>query len=454
MNRIRILWLIVVLSFVAGVSAQVPIDQADIRADQLLSGEADAELEAFGKRAAAEDLNILITAPQYWHDMIKEQIASGAGGESLQFQFRQTMVESVIVRLYSKPSTVATTDTESKPTPEPVAQAKRPAPPKPEVTIEPEADSRPQSQVGERPVAAQNSIEKPAQLDIKPVITPELESPAAATQQTQEEPAAEPASTNETAQLPTEDVANAEDELPEVAAPAETVVEEPAVSESMTPDPAPTTLPEPAVADEEELAQDTDISATENDGESAGDMETARASLEERINNGRPINKGLSIAQLRRGDQLFKTGPAIAVVRGSRVGRNAYWLEGDIDLEDEKISKVRAGKYEVQGRLSVVEEDSDEESGSSDESVVEESFPDERSEMEARYNDGRPIESTVSVEGLRVNDMIYVGDNLRVVIRRDKVSLKRYWLDGDLDMSREELEQRGNRKYRVARVIR
>jgi hypothetical protein len=74
--------------------------------------------------------------------------------------------------------------------------------------------------------------------------------------------------------------------------------------------------------------------------------------------------------------------------------------------------------------------------------------------MEVRYNLGRPIESTVSPAGLLVNDVLYRGDTLTVVVRRDKISLKRYWLTGELDFAREELEQAGANKFRVRRAVR
>jgi hypothetical protein len=82
------------------------------------------------------------------------------------------------------------------------------------------------------------------------------------------------------------------------------------------------------------------------------------------------------------------------------------------------------------------------------------SYPDERTEMEARYNGGDPVERSVSVGRLRLDDILYVGDDLILVVRRERVGLKRYWLEGDLDLDREELEKQGNSRYRVRRVIR
>jgi hypothetical protein len=78
---------------------QAPIQQVDITADQLLGGSADQQLQELGQRAATENLGIVITAPAYWRNLVEEQIKGGAGDTAFPMQFRETMVESVIIRL-------------------------------------------------------------------------------------------------------------------------------------------------------------------------------------------------------------------------------------------------------------------------------------------------------------------------------------------------------------------
>ncbi|MEM9304177.1 MAG: hypothetical protein AAGE01_18830, partial [Pseudomonadota bacterium] len=152
-----------------------------------------------------------------------------------------------------------------------------------------------------------------------------------------------------------------------------------------------------------------------------------------------------------------------------------FWLDGEIALDDPGLRRESAGKYNVVDDLTdlstpetaaapteaVPAPESDASpaarrpTGKEAMATIEaEAVAEERAEMEARYNLGRPIESTVSPAGLLTNDVLYRGGELTVVVRRDRVGLKRYWLVGELDFAREELEQTGSRKYRVRRVIR
>jgi hypothetical protein len=192
--------------------------------------------------------------------------------------------------------------------------------------------------------------------------------------------------------------------------------------------------------------------------DSAQQIESARSGLERRLNDGREIKKDLKVSQLRRGDQLFKTEDLIVVIRRTGAGRNAYWLKGQLDLEQQAIRRIQSGKYEVMRRVQGEDPVEPEAVPEPEETVAvaanQEEALDERSEMEALYNQGNPVESGISVAGLRAGDVLYVGETTKMVVRRERVSLKRYWLEGELELSRSELEKVGNNKYRVKRVIR
>jgi hypothetical protein len=78
----------------------------------------------------------------------------------------------------------------------------------------------------------------------------------------------------------------------------------------------------------------------------------------------------------------------------------------------------------------------------------------ERVQMERRYGSGRPIEATLGPTQLRQRDVVYVGDDLSVVVRVSGLELERYWLVGRINLGRSELLKDGNNKYRVLQDIR
>ena len=81
-------------------------------------------------------------------------------------------------------------------------------------------------------------------------------------------------------------------------------------------------------------------------------------------------------------------------------------------------------------------------------------FPAERSQMERRYGSGRAITATIAATQLRQRDVVYIGDDLSVVVRVSGLELERYWLVGGINLGRAELLKDGNNKYRVVQDIR
>ena len=411
-------------------------EEIDIPSEDLLSGQADERLKAIGERVATEGKSIQVTVPSYWKDMVTEQLRASEAAANLEMTYRDTFIESVIVRISDEPLAV-TSRPASTPAPKPVAQTPKPVAPDAPAVDRRASRETAQGQLREQAEEMRNERAVPQKQeipDVAPTVTMSRPSDVLG------ESGAEPSSEK------TEQVA-VEDADPIAEEPEDMPVAEQQVA---------------ALPAEEDVSESEPEVETANDGVAAENEEAAaRASLSERLNNGQEIYKTLSVSQLRRGDQLFVTDGIIAVVRRSRVGRNAYWLDGNLNLDREEIRRERAGKYEVLRRVDeeddVVSEQADTATEERVEIAADDSASDdesERTEMEARYNEGRPIESTVSVAGLLPDDRLYVGDSLIVVIRRDKISLKRYWLDGEIDLSADELERVGNRRYRVQRVIR
>lgn len=413
-------------------------EEIDIPSEDLLSGQADERLKAIGERVATEGKSIQVTVPSYWKDMVTEQLRASEAAANLELTYRDTFIESVIVRISDEPLAV-TSRPASTPAPKPVAQTPKPVAPDAPAVDRRASRETAQGQLREQAEEMRNERAVPQKQeipDVAPTVTMSRPSDVLG------ESGAEP-STKTIEPVAVEDTDPIVEDLEDMPVTEQQVAALPAEEK-----------PEEVSAPEPEVETATEVVAVE-DEEAA-----ARASLSERLNNGQEIYKTLSVSQLRRGDQLFVTDGIIAVVRRSRVGRNAYWLDGNLNLDREEIRRERAGKYEVLRRVDeedAVSEQADPATEERVEVAADDSASDdesERTEMEARYNEGRPIESSVSVAGLLPDDRLYVGDNLIVVIRRDKISLKRFWLEGEIDLSADELERVGNRRYRVQRVIR
>ena len=442
--------LLTALAFSTATLAQSDAIQVDISAEDLLTGEADEKLQQAGAQAAIEERPVTLTAPSYWREMVEEQLNVGAGDTTLSITYRETFIESVIVRLGGVSEAPAAEAEVAAVEPAPQASA-----PPPEVDIQPE---RPEVVAFERP--SLESIESDAADAVEAVNGNDLQ------------PALEIA-IDESA-VPDLPVSNgnaveAEEVVDDVVAEApvsEPVIEEPAVEVVETapvPEPAPAEVASAADPTPAEDAPATDPTPGVTDAAiGTAAIAAARESLESRLNRGREIDKELRPDQLRPGDQLFRTDGVVAVVRRSSLRNNAYWLEGDLDLEREEIRLIQPGKYELtrlldlddDGVASVDDDEPEVEAPAQVETVALNDNLEERTRMEALYNGGRPIEQAVSSNRLVKDDMLYVGDGLIVVVRRTRVRLERFWLEGEIDLGRDELIQQGNRKFRVKRDIR
>jgi hypothetical protein len=413
---------------------QAPVAQLDITPDQLLGGSADEQLREYGARAVAENLAVSVTAPGYWRALVVEQIEAGAGEANISLSFRETIIESVIVRLSNRTdaqgtASSATTTQASPASSGPVGPA--PEAPKREdredmARSEAALKSRTRESVAANAAPVMPDTRQILQPSYRPTLTVPMEKSTATFA---ESPEISPSDIPEEAGAP--DVASESEPEPQ---------EQVAITNP------PTTIQEPAVQPE----------PVENpaDSDSAN-----RASLERRLTSGDSIEKTLTVDQLRRDDQLFKTGDLVVVVRSSRIGRNLYWLEGEFELEDNPdVRKIQPGKYLMKRRPRAAKAESDETVADAGPvpgvDIESDQVVDVRTEMEARYNGGRPVDNSLSISNLRVDDILYVGDGLIMILRRDHTHLRRYWLDEELDLSREELEMQGSNKYRVRKQIR
>jgi ABC-type amino acid transport substrate-binding protein len=70
------------------------------------------------------------------------------------------------------------------------------------------------------------------------------------------------------------------------------------------------------------------------------------------------------------------------------------------------------------------------------------------------YNGGNTINSTLAPQQVRQKDILYIGDELAVVVRVNGLDLERYWLVGTINLARTELIKDGTNRYRVLSDIR
>ncbi len=354
---------------------------------ELLAGAGDAKLAALGRQAADSGKRVVVSAPDYWHDKVAQKILAGAHGTKIDLVMKDSFVEAVVVRLADKTSEPAVAAAPVKPTPPaaPVVAA-----PKPTVATTP------------APVAAPKPV---AAVEPKPT---HVETPV---------PVAVPAAKTEVAAAP---------------APASKPVEPvaPAIAPiAVAPTPAPTAA---ASAPVDQTA-------------------SIRKQLEKSLNDGSPADGTLQVAQLDIGDQIYVDDSVRAVVR-RKGARQLYWLEGELNLLRTELAPLSKSSYEVKVRiddraplvLRTVKAAAINFAGK-----VPDAASAERISLEKQLNDAHAITETVAINQLQSNDLIYVGSDSAVVVRRKGSVLLRFWLVGDIDLAQRGIARESNGKYRV-----
>jgi hypothetical protein len=73
--------------------------------------------------------------------------------------------------------------------------------------------------------------------------------------------------------------------------------------------------------------------------------------------------------------------------------------------------------------------------------------------LQQNLNDGQPADGTLQVSQLQKDDLLFVDGPVRAVVRRLGAHTQLYWLDGELNLDRTELQPTGNDRYRVTEPI-
>jgi hypothetical protein len=388
--------------------------QADITGAQLLSGEADARLQQIARQAAATDKKVVISAPAYWHDLILEQVRKG-GGDNVAVEVRDSFAESVLVRI-DEGEAAAVPAASPEPTPAPV--------------VTPSPTPTPTPAPAPRPVATPTPSPRPAAPTPSPTPRP------AATPAPAPRPVATPAPAPSPGATPTP-----------VPTPAPTPTPTP------TPAPRPAATPAPAPAPAAAAAPSPAPTAQERRSSVEAQVASIKRRLEENLNAGERVGDTLVQTQLEPGDVVYVEGPVRAVLRRQSLRNRLFWLDGEFELMRVELKELGNDRYQVVERIRDVAEPRLRAVRTEQQAVFKAaeagSAPDERKQMERRYNGGNTISAVLAPNQLRARDVLYLGDKLIVVVRVAGLSIDRYWLVGDINLGRSELIKDGANRYKV-----
>jgi hypothetical protein len=426
--------------------------QTDITGAELLSGGADEKLQRLARDAKASGKKLVISAPEYWHDMVLEQVRKG-GGSDLAVEVRDSFAESVLVRAEdptaqpAPPAEPAPAETPAAPAP---AAAPTPAPTPTPTAATPAAAPKPTPAPPAKPAPAPTPAAAPERARpgqaTPPAVAPAqpaTPAPVAATPRPAT-PAPKPA--------PTPATSTPASPAPATPAPAPA----PATPAPPTPTPAtpaPTSAPAPAPAPSAAATPAAAPAAAAAERSGAAEIAAIKKRLEQNLNDGAPVTRSVTQTELEVGDVIYDEGPVKAVLRRSGVRNSVYWLDGDIELRRVELKELAGNRYEVRERIRNLDnpslrltrsEDSDQFTAADPASAAS-----ERKSMEKRYNGGNPIAEKLTADDLEQKDVLYIGDKLVVVVRLDGLDLRRYWLVGKINLGRSELLKDGNNKYKV-----
>ena len=415
---------------------------ADVTGPELLSGNADEKLQAAAREAQASGRKLVISAPEYWHEMVLEQIRKAA--PDVEVDLRDSFAESVMVRGESSaPAAPVDPVPEVVPAPAPapapaasVAETPRTPPPQPAASTPPPAPQPAPQPVQRSSAPPSASAPAPAPAPAQAAPAPRSSPPAQPVVERTPAPATQPPPVQAPPPQPQPQP------QPERVAPAPPA----AVATTPPPQPAPASPPAPAA----EPATTTRSADAQ--------IASIKRRLEQNLNAGGTVTATLSPTQLEVNDVIYAEGPVRAVLRRGSVRNTLFWLEGDIELRRVELRELAGDRYQVMQRINARDNVVLRAVRTADTDVFTAVAPaeasDERARMERRYNGGQPINETIGPTSLQQKDVLYLGDRLVVVVRLRGKSLERYWLVGDVNLGRRELIRDGNNKYKVLADIR
>jgi len=182
------------------------------------------------------------------------------------------------------------------------------------------------------------------------------------------------------------------------------------------------------------------------------DVAKIKKRLEQSLNNGREAEGTIEVAKLQNGDFVYVDGPVRAIVRREGLRPRLFWLAGDLDLRRTELKPLAEDRYQIieplHGENYSLRDQRADQPKQLNATVPADNAP-ARAALERDFNDGHTIGESITVEKLRAGDVLYTGNGVAVVVRREGASLGRYWLEGSIDLSQSGLQKDGGNKYKV-----
>jgi hypothetical protein len=182
----------------------------------------------------------------------------------------------------------------------------------------------------------------------------------------------------------------------------------------------------------------------------ADKREATRNGMLKNLNEGRPADGDLQVAQLLTGDVVYVDGDLRGVVRRGSSRLQFYWLRGDLNLDRIELSPNGEGRYKV---LRSIDMNAAPVLRSRGGGMFAATIPADgsaaRKSLQDQYADGLAVADTLKPSNLRQADTIYTGQGAALVVRRAGGQLARYWLDGSLDLGQVGIQNQGGNVYKV-----
>ncbi len=399
------------------------IPQSDMPSFQYDANEfyADKDLKKVAEAtrlAVANNWQMRITAPAEWHDKLMAVVKQTAAGKPVTVDFTNTIIESVVINLSraKKPLTRK-------------KQRPKPRKSKPAALTAPKVSRLKAEKPSRDGVFAETT--SPMTLDeIKPAMPKQQKSPGSATQTT-------PAGTaiaSDTGSVP----------------PAEKADQAPPTSEQALAKPV---VVSPAVENEAGSTKGSEAKSPEAAGEAP-----PREWLQNNYLHGKAVTRQLSIEKIRNDDQIMVRDGEYLLVRFSHGRRDGWWLKSPVDLTSVGLKKIGKDKYRVENKIRLVKDTrkmlkAKPETNAVNSPAAAVNLEEERLRLQKLYNKGRQIKKTLLPKNIHKDDIIIVGNGLKLLIRSERDgSLRRYWLEGDVNLENTDVfHQDSARKFTALR---
>jgi hypothetical protein len=173
--------------------------------------------------------------------------------------------------------------------------------------------------------------------------------------------------------------------------------------------------------------------------------------MEKNLNDGKPANGNLAVAQLQKDDLLFVDGDIRGVVRREGAHTQLFWLEGDLNVDRVELIPNGTDRYKVAEPIRNVANPTLRTHETNQHLIGNVPAPNsaERKSLQQQFSDGKDVSGSVHPTDLRQGDIVYIGKGVALVNRRDGNDLLHYWLDGDLNLGQTGLIKQGANAYRV-----